>query len=110
MKQRDLVNSAKRAIVDLDSSNGPEYTPNMNQGSIFRIEDSTDITLNNPSNLRDGLYIRLEIVTGTTDGIAFGSAYTIGGSPITSVVNSNGIYIIEGRYSTLTNTLLMREV
>ena len=110
MKHRDLVNNSKRAIVDLDASTGPEYTPDMNQGSIFRIDDTVDVTINNPSNLRDGLYIRLEIVNGATDSITFGDAFTIDKAAIDPVTNANELYILEGRYSTLTNKLLMRAV
>ena len=110
MKFRDLVNNAKWAIVDLDSSTGPIYAPDMNQGSIFRIDDTVDVTINNPANLRDGLYVRFEIVTGATNSITFGTAFTVDGAQLDPVTNTNGIYILEGRYSTLTNKLLMRAV
>lgn len=110
MKYRDLYNAAKQAIVVLDSNNGPEYEIDMAWGSIFRISDTVDVTLNNPNNLRDGIYIRIEIATGITNTITFGSVFTIDGVAMDPVTNSNGLYIIEGRYSTAVNKLLMRVV
>ena len=110
MKNRDLVNFSERAIVYLDSSNGPSYEPNLNDGSIFRITDTVNVTLTNPKNLKDGIYIRLEIVTGTSNTITFGTQYTIYGVAKTPVTNSNGLYILEGRYSLVLEKLLLRVV
>lgn len=110
MKHRDLSNYSKKAIVYLDSTQGPEYDSNLANGSIFRINDTTDVTLNNPTNLRDGSYIRFEIATGITDTITFGSLFTIDGVAMTQVTNLNGLYVLEGRYSTVIDKLLMRIV
>lgn len=110
MKHRDLTNNPEQAIVDLDSSTGPEYTPNMDHGSIFRVDDTVNVTINDTVNLRDGQYIRLEIKTGAANTITFGTQYTIDGSVISPVTNSNGLYILEGRYSTVNEKLLMRIV
>lgn len=110
MKYRDLTNNPTRAIVDLDSSNGPEYTPDLDHGSIFRIDDVVNVTLNNPYNLKDGWYVRFEIVTGASNTITFGTKYTIDGSAISPVTNSNGLYILEGRYNHAQEKLLLRAV
>ena len=110
MKYRDLTNNPTRAIVDLDSTTGPEYTPDLDHGSIFRIDDTVDVTVNNPSNLKDGWYVRFEIATGTTNTITFGDQYTIDGSAISPVTNANGLYILEGRYNHARGKLLLRTV
>ena len=110
MKNRDLANYSKRAIVDLDSTQGPEYDSDLDHGSIFRVSDTVDVTLNNPSNLRDGSYIRFEIATGVSNTITFGDVFTIDGAAIDPVTNLNGLYVIEGRYSTVIDKLLMRVV
>lgn len=110
MKHRDLNNNPTRAIVDLDDDTGPEYTPDLRNGSIFRIVDTVDVTVENPDYLRDGLYIRLEIQTGVSNTITFGSKYTVDGVAIDPVTNSNGLYIIEGRYNSALDKLLMKVV
>ena len=110
MKHRDLTHHPSRAIVDLDSTTGPEYTPDLDHGSIFRIDDTVNVTLNNPSNLKDGWYVRFEIKTGTSNTITFGTKYTIDGVVISPVTNSNGLYILEGRYSDALEKLLLRVV
>ena len=110
MKYRDLINNTQKAIVDLPAATGPAYTPNLDHGSIFRIVDTVDVTLNNPTYLKDGLYIRIEIATGVTNTITFGSIYTIDGVAMSPVTNSSGLYILEGRYSDYLEKFLMRVV
>jgi len=110
MKYRDLTNNPQRAIVDLDSTTGPEYTPDLDHGSIFRIDDTVNVTLANPSNLKDGWYVRFEIKTGVTNTITFGTQYTIDGVAISPVTNSNGLYILAGRYSEPLEKLLLKVV
>lgn len=110
MKNRDLVNYPERAIVDLDSSTGPEYTPSLDHGSIFRIDDVVNVELNEPEHLKDGWYVRFEIVTGVSNTIQFDSVYTINGTSIGVVTNTDGLYIVEGRYSTQFEKLLLRKV
>ena len=110
MKHRDLNNYPEKAIVDMDSGTGPEYTPNIMNGSIFRISDTVNVTMSNPKNLRDGGYIRFEIATGTSNTITFGDQYTIDGTALDPVTNSNGLYILEGRYSLELEKMLLRIV
>ena len=110
MKYRDLVNNPTRAIVDLDSTNGPVYTPDLDHGSIFRIDDTVNVTLSTPENLKDGWYVRFEIVTGASNTITFSSVYTINGTAISPVTNADGLYILEGRYSSSLSKLLLRKV
>ena len=110
MKYRDLVNHPQRAIVDMDNGTGPEYTPNMMNGSIFRIDDTVNVTMNNPENLKDGHYVRFEIKTGTSNTITFGSKYTLDGVVISPVTNSNGLYVLEGRYAEYLDIMLLRVV
>jgi hypothetical protein len=112
MKHRDLTHHPDRAIVDLDSSNGPEYTPDLDHGSIFRINDFTgqDITVNTPRNLKDGWYMRFEIVTGATETITLSADYTIDAVPIPPFTNTGVLYIVEGRYNASTGKLYLREV
>lgn len=110
MKHQDLVNFPEKAIVVMDASLGPSYEPNMMNGSIFRITETVNVTMVNPKNSKDGHYIRLEIATGTSNTITFGTKYTIDGLAIDPVTNSNGLYILEGRYSQVRDELLLRVV
>lgn len=110
MKNRDLVNYPERAIVDLDSSTGPVYTPSLDHGSIFRIDDTVDIQLQEPEHLKDGWYVRFEIATGVTNTITFDSVYTVNGAALGIVTNTAGLYLLEGRYSARTGKLLLRNV
>lgn len=111
MKYRDLTNNPIRAIVDLDSSNGPEYTPDLDHGSIFRVDDTVNVTLNNPVNLKDGWYVRFEIATGASNTITFGDKYLIDATTIGgTITNSNGLYVLEGRYSADEDKLLLKSI
>ncbi len=110
MKYRDLVHNPERAIVVMDSSKGPSYTPNMQNGSIFRITDTVNVTLVNPKHLKDGMYIRLEISTLPTNTITFGDEYSVNGVALDPVTNSTSLYILEGRNSTVLGKILLRSV
>lgn len=110
MKHRDLSNNPERAIVDLDSSTGPIYTPDMDHGSIFRIDDTVNVELKEPANLKDGWYIRVEIATLPTNTVRFNGIYTIDGNAIGIITNTAGLYVVEGRYSAARGKLLLRKV
>ena len=100
MQHRDSEHfSAKNLVKKTLTADGTE-TPDLNTANVFRYSSASyNLAVGNPTNGRDGQYIRIEVLSAGAKTVNFGTAFHVNGAIIADanhdahvLVNYQGYY------------------
>jgi hypothetical protein len=101
MKHRDPSHFSKKNLIKKTlTANGTE-TPDLNLANVFRYDASGyNLTVGNPTNARDGQYIRVEVVSANAKTVNWGTGYHVNGAVIADGTHTgNELVIYDGYYN-----------
>jgi hypothetical protein len=101
MKHRDPSHHPAKNLVKYTTAADGSYTPDLNLVNIFRITATAhNLTIADPTNVRDGQYIRLEVVSAAAKTVNFGTGYHVDGAVIADGTHTgDALVIYEGYYN-----------
>jgi hypothetical protein len=101
MKHRDIEHFPERNIQKHTTAGAETFTPDLNLANVFRVDGSAGaLAVANPTNGRDGQYIRIEIVSAAATVANFGTGYHVDGAVIADGTHTaNDLVIYEGYYN-----------
>lgn len=101
MKQRNSEHFSAKNIVKKTLTAAGTHTPDLNAANVFRYDATAyALTLGNPTNVRDGQYIRLEVTSDAALAVNFGTAYHVNGAVIADGTHTaDALVIYHGYYN-----------
>lgn len=100
MRHKDLLHHPAKSLVKYTLTEAETYYPDLNDGSIFRI-DASDyaVVIGTPKNPRDGQYMRLEIESAAATAVNFSTAFLVNGAVIADGTHTgNDVLVLECWY------------
>jgi hypothetical protein len=98
MEQRN-IHFPEKNIDDISVTASSTVTPDLNVANIFRITATANVVIANPTNIRDGQFIHIEVVSSANKTVTFGNKYLYNGAAMTDTNDMEDIIIYEGYYS-----------
>ena len=94
------IHMPERNVLKRTLSSSSIVTPDLKLVNVFRYVTTDDLVIANPTNLEDGIYIRIEVQSVAGKDVNFGSMYNVNGSVIGDGGHSDDTLIIyDGWYN-----------
>lgn len=98
MRQRN-IHFPEQNIDKITVSSSSTVTPDLNVANVFRITATDNVVVANPTNIRDGQFIHIEVISSANKTVTFGNKYLYNGVAMTDTNDMEDIIIYEGYYN-----------
>lgn len=100
MKQKN-IHIPEKTVYKTTLTAGGTVTPDLNGHEVFRITATGySLVVANPTNIKDGQYMRIEVVSANAKTVNFGTGYHLNGAVIADATHdADELVIYEGLYN-----------